>query len=44
MRARDVPRGERRTLPGAVLRRFVRRPIEFFYPPRDAGAPAPAHH
>ena len=44
MRARDVPRGERRNLPGAVLRRFVRRPIEFFYPPRDAGAPAPAHH
>jgi site-specific recombinase len=44
MRARDVPRGERRTLPGAVLRRFVRRPIEFFYPPPDAGPPAAATH
>jgi site-specific recombinase len=39
LRARDVPRGERRTLPGAVLRRFLRRPAEFFYPPRDAGPP-----
>ena len=39
LRARDVPRGERRTLPGAVLRRFVHRPLEFFYPPRDAGPP-----
>jgi site-specific recombinase len=39
LRARDVPRGERRTLPGAVLRHFVRRPVEFFYPPRDAGPP-----
>ncbi|HEU4734294.1 MAG TPA: hypothetical protein VFT22_40660 [Kofleriaceae bacterium] len=45
MRARDVPRGERRTLPGAVLRRFARRPLEFFYPPRDAGPPhATSHH
>ncbi len=35
MRARDVPRGERRTLPGAVLRRFLRYPLEFFYPPRE---------
>jgi len=40
LRARDVARGERNTLPGAVLRRFVRRPFEFFYPPRDAGPPA----
>lgn len=39
LRARDVPRGERRTLPGAVLRHFVRKPAEFFYPPRDAGPP-----
>lgn len=39
LRARDVPRGERLTLPGAVLRRFLRRPGEFFYPPRDAGPP-----
>jgi site-specific recombinase len=44
MRARDVPRGEQRTLPGAVLRRFVRRPLEFFYPPRDAAPPEPAAH
>ena len=42
MRARDVPRGERRMLPGAVLRRFARKPFEFFYPPREASAP-PAH-
>ena len=39
LRARDVPGGEGKTLPGAVLRRFFRRPIEFFYPPRDAGPP-----
>ena len=39
LRARDVPRGERTTLAGAVVRRFLRRPIEFFYPPRDAGPP-----
>jgi site-specific recombinase len=35
LRARDVPRGERRMLPGAVLRRFVRKPLEFFYPPKE---------
>jgi len=40
LRARDVAGGERKTLPGAVLRRFLRRPLEFFYPPRDAGPPA----
>jgi site-specific recombinase len=40
LRARDVASGERNTLPGAVLRRFLRRPLEFFYPPRDAGPPA----
>ncbi|HEX7837939.1 MAG TPA: hypothetical protein VF469_10780 [Kofleriaceae bacterium] len=39
LRARDVPRGEAKTLPGAVLHRFLRRPLEFFYPPRDAGPP-----
>jgi site-specific recombinase len=35
LRARDVPRGERRTLPGAVFRRFLRKPKEFFYPPPE---------
>ena len=45
LRARDVPRGEAKTLPVAVLRRFLRRPLEFFFPPRDAGPPqATAHH
>jgi len=47
MRARDVPTGERRTLPWAVLRRFFRRPHEFFWPPKDpVGAPprAPTAH
>ena len=51
LRARDVPRGERLTLPFAVLRRFFKRPLEFFYPPRepkpspDAPPPAdPPHH
>ena len=39
LRARDVPAGEGRALPGAVLRRLFRRPVEFFYPPRDAGPP-----
>ena len=44
LRARDIPRGERRTLPIAVLRRFLRQPLEFFYPPRETGpAPPPAH-
>jgi len=41
LRARDVPRGERRRLPGAVLRRFFRKPFEFFYPPRETSAPPP---
>jgi site-specific recombinase len=45
LRARDVPRGERTTLAGAVIRRLFRRPLEFFYPPRDAGPPqATSHH
>ena len=35
LRAREVPRRERRTLPGAVLKRFVRRPLEFLYPPKE---------
>jgi site-specific recombinase len=35
LRARDVPRGERRMLPGAVFRRFLRKPFEFFFPPRE---------
>ncbi|MEO8701990.1 MAG: gliding motility protein [Kofleriaceae bacterium] len=42
LRARDVPRGERRTLPLAVLRRFLRRPFEFFYPPREGKVSVPA--
>ncbi|HEU0030652.1 MAG TPA: hypothetical protein VFQ53_08465 [Kofleriaceae bacterium] len=47
LRARDVPRGERRMLPVAVLKRFVKRPLEFFIPPREAPGeppPPPAHH
>jgi site-specific recombinase len=36
LRARDVPRGERRTLPAAVVRRFFKHPFEFFYPPRNS--------
>jgi site-specific recombinase len=43
MRARDVPRGERKLLPGAVLRRFIRRPYEFFYPPKELGKPSEGH-
>ncbi len=44
LRARDVPRGERRTLPGAVLRRFFRKPTEFFYPPKDNANDASGVH
>jgi len=46
LRARDVPRGQRRTLPAAVMRRFFKKPLEFFVPPREpAGStPPPAHH
>lgn len=46
LRARDVNRGERLMLPAAVLRRFVRHPLQFFFPPRDppGAAPAAAHH
>jgi site-specific recombinase len=50
LRARDVPTGERRTLPLAVLKRFLKKPFEFFYPPREprgetAPPPAePSHH
>jgi site-specific recombinase len=47
LRARDVPRGERRTLPIAVLRYFIRKPLRFFFPPKDdapAAASASAHH
>jgi site-specific recombinase len=36
LRARDVPRGESKSLPGAVFRRFLRRPMEFFYPPGES--------
>jgi site-specific recombinase len=42
LRARDVPGGERATLAVAVLRRFLRRPNEFFFPPRDPGPPQAA--
>ena len=44
LRARDVPRGERRTLPGAVVRRFFRKPFEFFYPPKGAPPEPTEHH
>ena len=40
LRARDVPRDEQRTLARAVLGRFVRRPVEFFWPPREPRAAA----
>ncbi|MCW5802955.1 MAG: gliding motility protein [Deltaproteobacteria bacterium] len=43
LRARDVPRGERRTLPGAVFRKFLRRPFVFFYPPKDEPGAADHH-
>lgn len=35
LRARDVTPGEARNLPLAVLRRFLRHPLEFFYPPSE---------
>ena len=41
MRARDVPADQRRGLPWAVLRRFVSRPLSFFFPPRDPPASRP---
>ena len=46
LRARDVPSGERRTLPFAVLKHFLRRPHHFFFPPKDdpTAAPAAGHH
>lgn len=44
LRARDVPRGERAALPGAVFRRFLRRPFEFFYPPKDSKPVEHGHH
>jgi len=44
LRARDVPRGERRTIPIAVLRHFVRKPLQFFYPPKDDPSQARAGH
>jgi site-specific recombinase len=44
LRARDVPRGERRTLPIAVLRHFFRRPLHFFYPPKEDPTAAAASH
>ncbi|MBC7974421.1 MAG: hypothetical protein H7138_05500 [Myxococcales bacterium] len=44
LRARDVASVERNSLAGAVFRRFLRRPNEFFYPPRDAGPPRAASH
>jgi len=44
LRARDVPVGERRTLPGAVLRRFFKYPLEFFFPPRERAETQPTVH
>ena len=44
LRARDVPRGERRTLPVAVFRRFLRKPTEFFWPPKDNAADTSGVH
>jgi site-specific recombinase len=44
LRARDVGGGEGVRLSGAVLRRFVRRPFEFVYPPREADAGRAASH
>jgi len=35
LRARDVSGNERLRLPAAVFKRFLRRPLEFFYPPKD---------
>jgi site-specific recombinase len=35
LRARDVAGNDRLRLPAAVLKRFLRRPFEFFYPPKD---------
>jgi site-specific recombinase len=42
LRARDVPHGERRTLPIAVLKYFLRRPFWFFFPPKEDPTAAPA--
>ena len=42
LRARDVPRGERRTLSRAVWRQFLSTPLLFFIPPKDPPAPARA--
>jgi site-specific recombinase len=39
MRARDVPAEQRRGLPWAVFRRFLRRPFSFFFPIREAVTP-----
>ncbi len=45
LRARDVNTTERRTLPLAVFKRFLRSPFQFFWPPKDdPNAPPPAHH
>jgi len=40
LRARDVPASARTKLLGAVLRRFIRRPLSFLFPPKDAPADA----
>jgi site-specific recombinase len=39
LRARDVGGGDLARLTGAVILRFLRRPFEFFYPPREPGMP-----
>jgi site-specific recombinase len=43
LRAREVPKGERRMLLVAVIRAFFKHPLKFFWPPKDA-APAQGHH
>ncbi|HEY4056357.1 MAG TPA: hypothetical protein VGM39_07100 [Kofleriaceae bacterium] len=41
MRARDVPRAERRALPLVVFKYFTKHPLEFFVPPKELPADPP---
>jgi len=43
LRAREVPAEAQRRIPAALLRRFLRRPLEFFVPPRSDD-PSPTAH
>ena len=43
LRAREVPRRNRVALFAAILKRFLRSPREFLFPPRGEEAKAPAH-